>query len=550
MKLNEKNNHCFVMYFLLFMFVLSGLQIAAARKNPDKLQVRVFSGTEPVQTLKKDNFQITGKGRQLDITGIKVYKKTLANRDAEPQRILLDFQLHRFDEQVERTVSYLFDTLLRESDNLTVMAGARRLDFESLPDKAGALMLVVEALKAQAAVSLKRMTKEIQMSEKFIDELRDKTSRNIHISKTNSTLGRLQGVHPHYHMKFFRLAVERYLLMSQEYKKNYVAPPFYRYHRLTHELEKEKNTKWFLLFYQTPPVPAISDANKRMIRNYIKELSRRDWLDEVDYSRRLERLLMQLEELFLFSGNKSIVEAANIFYKSNTAFHSVMLPLADSATLTEKRVQKELGEELERMSFQLGGAMCRVPATGSVTEKMEKLRLKEDISYEISYAGEALPGDRKVTVTQVEGETRLFYYQPLSDGFMKKISAKNQAVFEPPVFETVGFTKKQLSLVVTRYFVPGEGSGVPAAKKGDKKGEPKEAVKSGKVHLQIKVIQSGAKGAPMVFNQGKILTAKKDKISITLDFSKRIKKGKYIFILDAVDLLTGSSRLYQTVRLF
>ncbi len=36
----------------------------------------------------------------------------------------------------------------------------------------------------------------------------------------------------------------------------------------------------------------------------------------------------------------------------------------------------------------------------------------------------------------------------------------------------------------------------------------------------------------------------------SLDFSKRIKKGEYIFILDAVDLLTGSSRLYQAVRLF
>jgi hypothetical protein len=311
-------------HILIGLIITLTLTQFAADKEPmnRKSQVRVFSGETQVKDLNQVDFQ---------------YFKNTTRRF-----FILHFQLNQFNPQVKQSTAHVFNHLLNPGDKVLISIADRVLYFDPLSDKVKAFGVLETILREQAAWSKQQMLSEIDAMNKFIDDVRIQAKQDVH---KGATYGNWWGVHPHYYMKYLKNSIERYLDMLLGYKEKFLLPNAVKLARLFDHFSPIKSEKYYISFYQMPVLPTFSRQNRKMIKDWIKELSIRGWLDELDYTRKLGRLQADIDDVFKISDK----DYDNLYYEIAKHFYA---PPSPNLTNPMKQVAAGISDlRIEDLSF-------------------------------------------------------------------------------------------------------------------------------------------------------------------------------------------------------
>jgi hypothetical protein len=290
--------------------------------------------------------------------------------------------------------------------------------------------------------------------------------------------------------------------------------------------------KWIISFFQMPLLPKFSSRNREMINDWIKELSKREWLDELDYTRKLQRLQGDIDNVFHIPAEDSahwLRKVVQDLYQAGVTFHSVFLPASispepDSRDFGKKVIdnaslESGIKNRLKEMALLTGGVFCE-PGTGQEGPEPDPLLEKEDLFYTLTFSPQnPEKEDLKVEVNHPHYQV---VYNHLAGGESLRPAPVSEKVLPAMIrIESMAFKDKKLSLHLGGFAVdqhqPGQDRGV------------------GKLGVRVRISDNQER---VVFDKEKALLAQKESVSLALDF-KWLTMGKYNFVISASDLSTG-----------
>lgn len=511
----------------MLVVLVMGLQSAAL-----DIPVRVLDDSGPVPGLTAADFSLAINNKSLPITGLTFHQKQLKRgKDSPPRFIILEFHISHYSDRVKEGLVFVFNELLKEDDRLLVVTKDFSLNFDPVADKTMALPVINRILKDQADWTGGQINAELQEIGKFADKIRKEAKRDV---DPNLSPGRGTGVHPHYYMKYFKFAIEKYLDMLLDYKRNFFLPNFYRYHDLAGQIENTDGEKWLFSFYELPVTPRFSGRNRQMIVEWIKELSQREWLDELDYTRKLERLQGDIDDVFDVSkdaeDNTGTIfnEMTRLFYKSGITYLPVFIGPPDQkpgqfSTYPKKEVADAMAGRLAQTARFTGGNFIDA---ANLQSGLENLLIHKGPYYLLS----CNPTSRKInsiTVKTTDKNFQTLYNDHVRSRFFEDILEKKNKLPPTVRLENVSFKNKQLSMSIAGFFFKDRGK--------DDKIDNKNI--RGKLNVHIVVLDQKKKP---VFNQGKGFDADKKTLALSLGF-KQLAKGDYNIAIQVKDVITGKS---------
>ena len=219
-----KSLRCAVAFLACLAF--SGV-LAAQAEEPIKesvsvinveVPVRVFFEGQSVPGLEKTDFQISEDGKPQQINGFYVFHKKISADSAvaaEPSSVqapgryfVLIFRIYKCNEEVEKGLRYLFQSIFRPSDQILVMANNRTLMIERLEAEPGAQDKILELLLSESHIAHNQMLSTLRSIE-----------QNVDMAKFKSTLRRPDLVGPDYVHSF----LQTYLRAWQEFKLRFLS---------------------------------------------------------------------------------------------------------------------------------------------------------------------------------------------------------------------------------------------------------------------------------------------------------------------------------------
>jgi hypothetical protein len=519
-------------------------------KDKDSLSheviVRVFDKETQIESLKKEDFTLYENNKPRAITGFKVTKKNVrpASSAASSSRIfILDFHLSDYNQRVRKDIDFVFDNILDKKDRLVIAVGDRVLFFEALPDKIQAIAIIEGVLREQANMIRREMDVEIKGMEKFIDDVRIQANQDV-----DSTIVRegLTGVHPHYYMKYLKNSIERYLDMLLDYKKRYILPNISRYYSLLKQFSAGDKEKWLISFFRMPVLPEFSRRNRQMINNWITELSKREWLDELDYTKKLGRLQGDIDNVFDVSGES----ADNLFrgmvqllYQAGFTFHAIFLPshpetasgTPGNKALVKASIERGMKNRLKEMARLTGGTYSDVETSQPAPEDNPILK-KEDVYYTLNYppaggpskgsSNEPYRGNDSIKVELDNKRYQAVYSNFTRSEALNRLLEQEKMPTSNIKIEDMTFKNKKLSLTIMGFAI---------ANIEKNRDQP-----MGKLNVLVRIIDSQNQ---VVFDKEKALLAQKESVFLSLDF-KWLKRGKYYAFIDVKDFITGKARAH------
>ena len=521
----------------VFIVLSQGFPAAPGQKEQKdtsgtKVNVRVFDRDTQVEDLKKENFTLVENDKPVSLTGFEVTRKTLSPASAGtfPSRFfVLEFYLHHYSAAVREDIDFVFHRILGEKDRLLIVAGGRFLFFQVIPGKAKAIRFIEEMLLEQATLSRQQMEAEITGMEKFIDEVRSKADHDV---DPTTSLGRMTGVHPHYYMKYLKNSIERYLEMLLGYKQRFLLPHRSRYDDLAGRLRTVDSEKWLISFFQVPVLPKFSPRNRKMINDWIKELSHREWLDELDYTRKLERLQGDIDNVFDVSAVDAdpwFREVVQVLYQAGVTFHSVFLPpaletgpgAAGKSAPVKASIENGMKNRFKEMTRLTGGSFADLE-TGQGEAALNTILTKEDVYYTLTYSPQN-PAHADIKIEVANKGYHVFSSHVTGSENLKRPPAQEKVPAFPVSIEHMAFKDKKLSLILGGFAFDHL--------------QQEESQGVGKLSVRVRISDSQER---VVFDKEKALLAQQEKVSLALDF-KWLKRGKYDFVIDVRDLLTGKA---------
>jgi hypothetical protein len=535
-----------VTVILFVCFLIQGFPVLGKEKDSlsHEVIVRVFDKETQIESLKKENFTLYENNKPRAITGFKVTKKNVrpASSAASSSRtFILDFHLSDYNPRVRKDIDFVFDNILDKKDRLVIAAGDRVLFFQALPDKIRAIAIIEGVLREQANMTRRQMDAEIKGMETFIDEVRIQGKQDV---DPTTVLGRLTGVHPHYYMKYLKNSIERYLDMLLGYKKKFLLPNISRYYTLSKEFSAVDNEKWLFSFFQMPAFPEFSRRNRQMISDWITELSRREWLDELDYTKKLGRLQGDIDDVFDVSGESAdnlFREAVQLLYQAGFTFQSIFLsshPETGSSTPGNKAqvkasIERGMKNRLKEMARLTGGTFSDVESSQAAPEDNPILK-KEDVFYTLNYppaggpskgsGNEPYRGKGSIKVELDNNRYQAVYSNFTRSEALNRLPEQEKMPTSTIKIGEITFKNKKLSLIIRDFAIDN------IKKTRD---QP-----MGKLNVLVRIINSQNQ---VVFDKEKALLAQKESVFLSLDF-KWLKKGKYHAFIDVKDFFTGKAR--------
>lgn len=522
---NKTNTIAVFAILILFISILppSG-QLYAQEKN--RMRVRVFDGETPVKDLAKDDFLLLKGKKILSISRVDFDSKRLEPASVNPKEsrtIVLEFHLFHFDQSLRETLKAFFDRVIAPGDRLRVFVHDAELEFNPVSYKETVYREVTAVVEAEVKKERLRMEAELVKIARFADDIRKKAKRDV---DAKLDVGWGKGLHPHYYMKFLKFSLEKYVDMLTRYKNKYVLPQIRRYHRLAGELARVKGRKWWISFYRMPLLPRFTGRNRRMINDWMKELSKREWLDEMDYTRKLERLQGEIDHAFDTSDKFSGLlfhEMARQFYRGGVTFHAVYAsnpaPLkAENGTAPTGDVIKETKTRFRRTAFRTGGQLSGPSASNLDWDKITRM----DSGGFVLQSKDIKQRTAVPLELEIKGKKYSVFYDDRTDStFLKNRLAQKTAQIPSVRLENISFKSKTLSAAITGFYFRPSNS--------------KKSPKGGKLNIHILILNSKGK---TVFNQAKDMAAQKEKITLRIRFPKLIA-GDYRIALRVKDLNTG-----------
>ena len=506
--------------FLLFP-ILNSQQNESVKEKIDvvnvEVPVRVKYKGKPVGNLTRADFSIyEGKKRQ-EINGFFVKRKKIGSLSLRPESdqeqispkryFVLIFRTTKYNEDFKKGLDYLFNNIIRDTDQLMVIANKKSQAFHNLEEKNLVKADIERMIKDESHYEhlakfqyIKQIEQELNMA-KFETDIRRSSSSS---SRGDTT---------HYQIKDF---LTKYLMIWNDYKTKYLIPDIEQYNQFAKLLTNINREKWVINFYQMELFPKIMIPNdtKRILRGLINNWQTSTNQEYVTFSRLVTKLLSDIDRATKVSNDFPTKDVSAIFSRASAIYHSVFIRTSVPSLIQDVdyiRMASDMESNLNQICKQCGGLLVN---SKKVDLALDAISKEEDVYYLLTYAPKNPEEIGKIKVKVKKKRHKVYYDESLRTGLLSE--EKESEVFKgPPVkIKDASFKNKQLSLTLTDFYL----------KKN----------LGGKLNIRIRI---NNRQDITVFDQSKDLNAKQKQVTLSLNFAG-IGQGKYNIIIDVKDLFT------------
>jgi len=520
--MNFKNASLLLLFCLAICAALAGqteepIKEAVSVVNVE-VPVRVFSKGQSVAGLGKEDFEIYEGGKAQQINGFYFFHKKI---NAAPEAsdglstaqkpigryFVLIFRVYACNEELEKGLAYLFDSILRPEDQVFVMANNRTLMFERLEADPGAHEKILELLRSESQNAHNQMLSALRSIEQSVD-----------MTKFRVTLRSTDALGPDYVNEFLQM----YLKVWLEFKRRFLSLELDKFYYFSQHLQKIKREKWVLNFYQLEQFPkiALDSEMQRILRNYVRNLEESDNPTLIAQGRIINRLLQTIEMEMLVAKNFPSEEVSKLFYKVNATFHSFfMRALFDSGNqeIQFRDVASDIENSLKALTEATGGTLT---ASNEIDAALEAVKEKTDDYYVLTYEPANTKKVGKIKVTVRGKKYKVLYDNNIRADYISEYLKKKEAENPAVKITELSFQGGKLSFAIGDFSL--------AQTKGETAGM-----------LAVRIRVKNADGQSF-FDQNKTLQTDKKRISLSLDFSF-LAADKYDIIVDVLDQVSGKT---------
>lgn len=476
-----------------------------------EVPIRVVFKGKPVDTLKKSDFRLYEDKKPVEINGFFIKRKRIqvgdirlessVSQSYKPRYFVLVFNIIDYNFHLKDGLNFIFKNVLRENDQLMILANNKIIFYTSLKNKKDILKKVEFILKKQGLIAKANLLSYLH---KFENELYLLSHKSV------------GGTHYMYY-DFLKYFLESW----REYKRRYLNADIDKYYNFASHLQKTKKEKWVINFSQLELFPQLK------IHGILKEIDNLIGMLEVSedgerkaFARILRRMLykipieMNVENLF------PTEEISKLFCNVGATFHSVFIPTTVESLSSDfeyKRVASALQNNLREITRRTGGTLI---TTHNLESAVKSISEKKDIYYILTYVPHDPSKAGKIKVKVKDKRYKLFYDDNIRADYIEEYLKAKETKITSIEIKSTGFEKNIFFFDLTGIMLK-ETNGV-------KKGIIK-------IHILVK-----DKNNKTVYDKSKIIypAQKGTNIKINMDW---LRKGRYNILVEAEDLLTGKS---------
>jgi len=487
-----------------------------------EVPVRVLFKGKPVTNLSKDNFTLYENKQKMDINGFFLKRKKIKvplTQETEsrqysslpPRTFVLVFSITDLNNNLKEAVDHLFNKILKENDRVLIFANDKTVEYPNLKKKEKIREQLLSDLREESKKARERLAIYINKVETFL---------NIHEFR--------QRLHLRHDFPGDRLVdfLNKYLLTWNDYKKKYLTPRIDRFYFFSRYLEGIKGHKWVLNFYQFELFPNIRISSRTM--GIIRDIAEQLMDSKEAGASSIGKLIFSLLNRIIIDLNVSkgfpTKEVSKLFYKVDATFHSFFIKGVMKMGIDEVETQ-EIASDIEKVLKEItditGGQNI---TSNNLVKSIETVSEIEDAYYILTYAPKNPAEAGKIKVKVDNKKYKVLYDDNFRIDYIGEYFDKLEKEIKTPDLKIKDFSfKGKIFFFSVRDYMMKETKG-----------------KDGQAgHLKIRIRLMENESSTTLFDQQKMLTAQKNEMKISIPAFKKLKKGEYTFIIDAIDMLTG-----------
>jgi len=347
-----------------------------------EVPVRVFQGKQPVEGLKKEDFQLFLNGKRKEISGFYVVRKKIVDnlspgsgssegtqQSIRPRLFLLIFNLSSFTQDLTSKLDMFFERVIRPNDRLMVLTNhffISEWEVVNKDDSKGKILGILD--------------KEIHQLKK------DLLAFEFDLRASAATLKSQLSIPGVDIVGAFQEFFFSYRFILEDIKDQYLSIPLDQYIKIAEYLKSQDADKWVINFYQVGrlPMPDKSGAIGQLISGYVEA-------GPIEYRATLQPLYLDVMLKIKMIDTLFLNDIAKAFLNSGATVHTqLLLPLSRylSEDFQYETISTESASIMTKLSRLTGGRVL----TSNRTEKfIQDITTKEDIIYVLTY----VPGTRK-----------------------------------------------------------------------------------------------------------------------------------------------------------
>jgi hypothetical protein len=436
---------------------------------------------------------------------------------------VLVFHLNEYSEQIQEGLTHFLNNILREKDQLLIIANDKTLFFNDLRDTEKIFPTIDRVLSEECKQTRERMNNELKKNETFMNKIRTRASRESVRDYINNYKS---GIHLHYYMKYIKFSIEQYLNALSEYKNRYIVPGIDEYYKISKFIKNIKKEKWIISFLQIGVIPELKKTNRAFILKLVKDLENSVLGDELLYSRLFKKSLDNIDDLFNDITDIPVEEISKLFYQVGVTFNTILVPTdtTDTGTLSKNKkyqgICTNIEESLGEIAHHTGGHFI---TSSNIKNALETIKEKEDIYYLLTYTPKNPKKIGKISVEVNNKNYKVLYNDNYGEHFFNQYIKKETSETPSIQIKNLSFNKNKFSMIITDFQM--------------KKGQNGE---TGKIVVRIRIRNLQEQDNNIQFDQSRTMLPQRDVVTISLNFP-RLKKGNYDFIVDASDLISGKA---------
>jgi len=481
-----------------------------------EVPVRVFRDGVPVGGLSKDDFRLGEDKEPQTINGFYVRKKKMNVQNTElqpaspapkPRYFVLVFRILDYNQQMKNGVQYIFDHLLRENDKLLVLVNDRTLLLNQDIWQVKRQEILDQLLAEEALKARQKLEQFFMLVQKDLDQ-----------TKLRMLMERDQNFYPPRIIEF----LEQYLQTWKEFKNKYLIPDLDKFYNFARHLEKVKEEKWVLTFYQIEMFPnmKISGQIRQQIEAMIGQLMVARIEDNL-HGRIIEQLLGRIDRELNVAEGFPVEEVSKMLIKVDTTYHCIISGVQReslSEDLEYKKVASDIENSLREITRRSGG---EVVFSGNIGSALHTVEEKEDIYYVLTYEPSRPERKGKVKI-ELPGnpDCRLFYDDNIRADYIGEYLQKKREQDPLVILEGLKLKGRTLAMKISNFKIAGSG---------------KE--RGGRLSVAIRIRDDQNQ---QLYNQDRAFAAQESQMDLDVDFAF-LKPGRYMFLVEVHDILTGKT---------
>lgn len=492
-----------------------------------EVPVRVLYKGKPVKGLKKEDFLVFENKKRVDINGFFVKSKKIKLTGEEqvvpggrtkPRAFVLVFSITDFNPNLEKAVDHLFANLLRPNDRLMIFANDTAVTHPDISDGRTIKQQLLTFLRKESQKARRNLIKYIHEIETYLSMHEFRVALQRRTDRPRELIAFLK----------------KYLLTWTQYKKRYLTPRLDRFYYFSRYLEGVKAEKWVLNFYQFDLFPNIKMNSQTMdaIRDISTQLINSSSAALHSLGRMILNLINRITMEMSINKNVPVEEISKMFYKVDATFHSFFIRGINRVGMNDlefKEVASDIETTLKQITDVTGG---RNITSNDLVSSIDIVSEVEDTYYLLTYRPAVPEKAGQLKIRLKNKKYKAYYDNNFRADWIANYMEKLDEKIKVPAIKIKDFSFESNILVFT---IDGYLMKEPAVEKP----------KIGKLQVRIRLTDKDNKP---LFDESKVLAAQKSEMKISLPTFKRIKKGEYNFLIDALDLVTGKkANIHQNI---